>query len=173
MSDWLSQWQGHLLSCSRQLKNHYGDISGPAFVKIIVPDLTSFPLVMLRPWYSVLMLSGHMSQMLRVCFLSFWNSSWFPTIVNILLSFTVHHIYMNTTKLWRTLNAGCKLFEMNRYIYICQTICKVSKYYTILEVSQAVWPLQMCPWCIDACIHDVMHVSMMHKIFRFLENFQI
>ena len=71
--------QGHLLSCFRQLKNHYGDISGPASVKIIVPDLTSFPLVMLRPWYSVLMLPGHMSQMLRVCFLSFSNSSWLLT----------------------------------------------------------------------------------------------
>ena len=34
-------------------KNHYGDISGPASVKIIVLDLSSFPLVMLRPWYSV------------------------------------------------------------------------------------------------------------------------
>ena len=119
----MREWQGHLLSCFRQLKNHYGDISGPAFVKIIVPDLTSFPLVMLRPWYSVLMLSGHMSQMLRVCFLSFWNSSWFPTIVNILLSFTVHHIYEYNKALKDALNAGCKLFEMNRYIYIIPEIC--------------------------------------------------
>ena len=123
---------------------HYVDISGPASIKIIVLDLTSFPSLCFGPGiqqfpsvfhsivgYSVvfyciwkysqvfpLMFPGHLSQMLTVCFLSFRNSNWFPMIVNILLPNSGHHSYNKVLKDIRPRLQNTDLFKFTNLLQI-------------------------------------------------------